>query len=330
MQILEQKGIAVQASAEKIFVDARDSGQQFNFITHAHSDHSNFKRHNKCIMTKPTKALLKHKIRKENEVMEVEYNKPIVIADLSVTFHNSGHILGSSQLFIEGTKTLAITSDIKLEDSLLLKGAQPLHSDILLIESTFGLPQFKFPKREQLYHEIGSWVNSNVKKGSLVILGGYATGKAQELTKLVTEYTNETPVVFEKAFDQNKIYEEQGIYLGNYEKLNGNLKDANVLIVPTNLVDEHLVHSLSKTLNRDVEAAIATGWNFYSKNIKQFPLSDHADYYQLLDYIKQAEPQLVLTNHGFAKEFARSIRKELGIPANELQSKMQSTIQNFS
>ena len=45
-----------------------------------------------------------------------------------------------------------------------------------------------------------------------------------------------------------------------------------------------------------------------------FPLSDHADYTDLLRYVELVQPKRVLTLHGFAAEFARDLR-ERGIEA---------------
>ena len=40
-----------------------------------------------------------------------------------------------------------------------------------------------------------------------------------------------------------------------------------------------------------------------------FPLSDHADYDDLLRYVELVQPKRVLTLHGFAAEFARDLRE---------------------
>jgi Cft2 family RNA processing exonuclease len=58
-----------------------------------------------------------------------------------------------------------------------------------------------------------------------------------------------------------------------------------------------------------------------------FPLSDHADYNDLVRYVDLVKPKRVLTLHGFAAEFARDLR-ERGIEAwalseeNQLEFKM--------
>ena len=40
-----------------------------------------------------------------------------------------------------------------------------------------------------------------------------------------------------------------------------------------------------------------------------FPLSDHADYPSLLKFVELVQPKRVLTLHGFAREFAATLRQ---------------------
>jgi len=39
-----------------------------------------------------------------------------------------------------------------------------------------------------------------------------------------------------------------------------------------------------------------------------FPLSDHADFNDLLRFVELVQPKRVLTLHGFAREFAQTLR----------------------
>jgi len=40
-----------------------------------------------------------------------------------------------------------------------------------------------------------------------------------------------------------------------------------------------------------------------------FPLSDHADYPELLETVAQVQPRRVLTVHGYTREFAADLRR---------------------
>ena len=49
-----------------------------------------------------------------------------------------------------------------------------------------------------------------------------------------------------------------------------------------------------------------------------FPMSDHADYPDLLDFVSKVSPSRVLTVHGYTAEFARDLRRT-GIEAWSLE-----------
>ena len=63
-----------------------------------------------------------------------------------------------------------------------------------------------------------------------------------------------------------------------------------------------------------------TGWALDPGSIYRhrcsaaFPLSDHADYPSLLKFVELVQPKRVLTVHGFAQEFAATLRQR-GIDA---------------
>ena len=69
--------------------------------------------------------------------------------------------------------------------------------------------------------------------------------------------------------------------------------------------------------------AVLTGWamdkgNRYFNGVDQvIPLSDHADFSELSEYVKRAQPKKIYTVHGFA-EFVESLR-EKGFDAEPLK-----------
>ena len=73
--------------------------------------------------------------------------------------------------------------------------------------------------------------------------------------------------------------------------------------------------------------AVLTGWaldkgtRYFNGADQAIPLSDHADFSELSEYVKKAQPQRVYTVHGFA-EFAEFLR-EKGFDAEPLN---QSTL----
>ncbi|MEP6810967.1 MAG: ATP-dependent DNA ligase, partial [Chthoniobacterales bacterium] len=74
--------------------------------------------------------------------------------------------------------------------------------------------------------------------------------------------------------------------------------------------------------------AMISGWaidpnaRFRYQTDAAFPLSDHADYADLIRYVELVQPKRVLTLHGFAAEFARDLR-DRGIEAWALSQENQ-------
>ena len=56
--------------------------------------------------------------------------------------------------------------------------------ETLIIESTFGKPEYQFPPLNQIIHQVNSLISEMYTRGIPVILMGYSLGKAQILTSL--------------------------------------------------------------------------------------------------------------------------------------------------
>ena len=330
MQLSEHNGVKIKEKNSEFYIDSHGIKNKPAIITHAHSDHAKPSLSNHYFMTKETKSLISSGAKKVKDfkIREVSLGKKFGINDFEVSLHSSGHILGSAQVKIHNSSSAVITSDLKMQKSILFEPAEQLTADTLLIETTFGLPEYNFPARELVYEDMMRWLHNSTSKNHFVVLGGYSTGKGQELTKIVNEFGGVHPLVHSRIFEQNKVYEKNGVKLGTYYKIDHNLSDSNVLIVPPHYIDDSLLKALEHQLNKKVDCAIATGWK--GLRHKTFPLSDHADFNGLLEYVKNANPKTVLTHHGFAGEFANYVQRRLKIPARPLGGTAQTLLQEFN
>jgi len=307
----------------------RKPHQEKVLFTHAHADHVKLHKDKTFFATPQTNELIKtrypNKI-KDKIFNDIPFNKKQKFDDFELELKENGHLLGSSQVKITADKDYVITSDFRLKDSLIFEGAEPLKSDVLVLETTFGSPEYSFPSTEELLPEMISWIQTNAKSG-LVLLSGYSLGKAQELTAIANE-AGFTPLVHDSIYELNNVYKKFGVKVGKYEKLDHNLKDFQVLIMPPQLVDRHLFSTLEHFDKRKVSSAVATGWPYRGYFDKIFPLSNHADYNDLISYVKQSDPKLVLTDHGFCEEFARKLNR-LGFNAKPLKQHKQRVIGEY-
>ena len=326
MQVYSDKGLFVGS----VPIDVKASCKaERAVVSHGHSDHVAMNSKTSYVCTPETKAIVEAMGKSKGNISPLGFGKKLDFGDASMSLHNSGHILGSSQVLVEGSKTVAVTSDFKMQDSIIQKGARPLACDILVVESTFGQPCYTFPEREAVYKQIGDFVKDKSGQG-FVVLAGYALGKAQELTRVVNDYAGVAPLVHESVFRNNEVYERHGVKLGDFIRLDHNLDESPVLIMPPSLVNHNLLQVLEYSLHKKVFSGMATGWNFRNGFNAVFPLSDHADFSQLLDFVKESEPRLVITMHGFEREFSSYVQRRLGIAARPLGEVGQKTMMEFA
>lgn len=330
MRVFSKNGLWVQGEKQVIGIDLQNSKKaESSLITHAHSDHYSAS-HSNAWATEETIALIQNNKPAFNHCKPVLFEKKQKIGETQASFHNAGHILGSSQIKLEADgKTVLVSGDFNPVDSVLFPAAKPRECDWLVLETTFGTPEHSFPERETVHQEIGKWIRENVKQQKFTVLAGYSLGKAQELTRICNDYANEVPLVHDKIFLHNQTYEKFGVKLEKFLKLNHNLNDGNVLILPPTLLDKNIVPALEYSLHKKVVTAMATGWNYRNGFDKIFPLSDHADYSHLLEFVEGCKPKQVYTMHGFAKEFAATIQRKLKIPARALGEKSQLSLAEF-
>lgn len=300
----------------------------YNLITHGHSDHISIS-NQKTFTTKETSALINLQTNKNMDFSYIDGCTIDLTDNIKLSSFNAGHILGSKMFYLESKdKTLLYTGDFRARDSLLFNGAQPRQADILVIETTFGKKEFIFPEREKTYSDFAEILKKDISKNKLILIGAYSLGKSQELIKFVNQYLGETPLVTKKAFDFSKVYEDFEVSLGKYDLLDHNIDSHNILIVPMNLINKDLIRSLEHQQNRKVTSYLATGWKHYRSG-KCIPISDHSDYNDLLEFVKEVNPKRVFTMHGFAEDFSKTITKELGIWSRPIQDINQISINNF-
>jgi Cft2 family RNA processing exonuclease len=297
-------------------------------LTHAHADHVKLSKSSNFFATPETIDLVneRKKIKYSPKFSSLPFNKPQKFDNFSLTLKPNGHLLGSSLVEINSETTTTITSDFRLQDSLLFKGAVPKETDNLVLETTFGSPQYSFPSNKEVVNNITNFIETNASE-KLVILGGYSLGKAQELTK-ISNLAGFIPLVHKSIFNLNEIYSNHNIPLGKYKLLDHNLKDFNVLILPPHLVDRFLFSTIKHFDSREIISAVATGWPQARGFDYTFPLSNHADYNDLISFVEQSNPKLVLTDHGFCSEFSRKLTR-LGYNSKPLKQHKQKGLFEF-
>jgi len=263
------------------------------FISHAHTDH--MARHQYALCTPETSALYQFRLG-SRRTLEMPYRRPIEWGGLRLTTYPSGHCLGSAMLLAEGGKqSLLYTGDFKLGPSATALEAELPHADILILESTYGTPGYRLPPRGQVVEELCSLLGQIFREGGTPVIVAYALGKAQEVTRLLTD--RGIPVLqHRKVHDVSRVYEACGMPLGRYERLRGRAEPGWVVVVPPGTPPLESVAG-------EVRIAV-TGWavdqraKYRLRVDHALPLSDHAGYDDLFTAVEAVAPKKIYCTHG--------------------------------
>jgi putative mRNA 3-end processing factor len=289
-----------------LWLDAQRKAD-FCFVSHAHADHA--VKHTRILATPETARLFEHRYGRARFHI-LPYNSPKKFGKTKVELFPSGHILGGAQILIEKAGLrIVYTGDFKLRKSLTAKKAQVKRCDILIMESTFGRPHYIFPDPHQVQSRMIEFVEDAFARGKTPILLAYSLGKAQEAMKILSN-RGYALSVHEKVYQIARIYEELGVKFKNYRLYQGEDLQDRILIIPPQVIRSRIIKSI-----RRKRTAILSGWamdtrsRFFSGVDETIPLSDHADFSELLEYVQKTKPEKIYTVHGFA-EFVRYLKEE--------------------
>ncbi|MEW6749037.1 MAG: MBL fold metallo-hydrolase [Candidatus Micrarchaeota archaeon] len=248
------------------------------FLSHAHSDHtSGLKRLKKMLATPETLELA---------------DIPAETVDMPGTrMLEAGHILGARQLLIEcDGGSVLYTGDICVKPNIFGMKAEAAQCDRLIMEATYGDPAYSLPSPEEVHTDIQRWVEGN--DSSNIIIGSYELGKAQEIIKTLNEL-GIAPVVTDKAERFTYIYEKYGIKLDRVvvgtDEAEEMMSRRFVAIVPMGKAKRYFARRLEEAFERPTLCAAVTGWALHYRfnTDAAFPLSDHADFKDLVWFAEQ-------------------------------------------
>jgi putative mRNA 3-end processing factor len=295
------------------------------FVSHAHGDH--IARHDRTIATAATLALMRHRLgtprRGKGEQLPASHRAPFGLGELTLELFPAGHVLGSAQLrATRGGVSLGYSGDLCTEPTEAAEPAEVMHCDVLVLESTFGLPRYVFPPKAEILAQVRAFVDAALSDGVTPVLLGYALGKAQEILKHLggRGYACRAhPAVH----GVNRVYEELGVSLPGVRALGPEGPEPGEVVV----CPPHLARSTAMRGVKRCRTAVLSGWaidgsRYFRGADAAFPLSDHADFPSLLAYARATGAGRVYTVHGQADAFAAALRRE-GIRAEPLREQHQ-------
>jgi putative mRNA 3-end processing factor len=323
-------------TAASLAVDVRRR-QPRSFVSHAHADH--IARHELALATPTTARLYQHRLGPRHRVREMQFGQPLEFGPLRLTALPAGHCLGSAMLLADdGTQSLLYTGDFKLGPSATAEPADPPHADILVMESTFGLPRYRLPPRDSVINQLLEIVTTALAAGITPVIHAYPLGKSQEVTKILTDAgirVLQHPAIYEIS----RIYEQCGMPLGNYDVYpnpQSTIRHPKSKTLPPSPLPlpPFALLTLPRGMNNFRLAGLGrtvtiapTGWAIDARTKYRWgvdhalPLSDHADYDQLLETIERVDPKEIHCTHG-PVEFVDLLR-DMGLNAFPLAPRPQ-------
>jgi DNA ligase-1 len=295
----------------KLWVDAHvPKPNEVGFVSHAHMDHAKW--HGLTIATSPTLRFMRARQTPGTpaEIKNVAFLQRFKHEGALLTLLPAGHIAGSAQLLVEYKKErLLYSGDFKLRPDASSEALVVEEADQLIMESTFGKPQYLFPPASKTIEKIADFCRKAIRDHKTPCLLGYSLGKSQELLCALKPYNFEF-VLHPSIADVCEIYKQLGYKFGPLHVAGSQGIEGRVLVWPPSGRN----HSMFLGWKDNLRQAFVSGWamdpstKFKFQVEEAFPISDHADFSELLAYVWQVHPKQIFIHHGFAADFASHLR----------------------
>jgi Cft2 family RNA processing exonuclease len=321
-------GIHLPGLALHLDPQRRQLGPERAFVSHAHSDHTGA--HREVILSEPTSRLMRARLggRRVEHVLAFDETRRFdgPGEPFQITLLPAGHILGSAMAFVEWAGgSLLYTGDFKLRPGLTAEPCDPRPArgcDMLIMETTYGRPHYCLPPCAEVMDDLIRFCRQAMAEGVTPVVLGYSLGKSQEILRALRDAG--LPILLHDAVEKlTRIYEHFGQTFPPYGSLAAGGAAGKVIVCPPNVVK-----SLASSIAGGMRIAVVTGWamdrscRFRYGADAAFPFSDHADFPGLVEMVRQVAPRRVYTLHGFAADFAQSLR-ELGFDAQAISEDEQ-------
>jgi Cft2 family RNA processing exonuclease len=217
---------------------------------------------------------------------------------------------------------LLYTGDFKTRPSPVNEPLQAVPCDVLVMEATYGRPQYVFPAEEQVLETAFNTLRLWLSRGYRPVVRAWRLGKAQEiLYHLLREG-------FDVALEEGccrvaETYQQAGVqFPGAFGCLDSVWPEGQIVVCPPGRGAARVLDSARNRRVMDL-----TGWaqggdrGWGRSGDASLPFSDHADFNDLISYVEQVQPKQVYTVNGFP-ELAAHLRG-MGYPALHLDGKGQ-------
>lgn len=315
-------GVEIECSdGTRVVCDAGAPDGDVNVVSHAHADHA--PNGPASVVCSPLTADLV-RVRRDVALDRT--------TDDRVDLLPAGHVAGSRAALVtdpDGTRYL-YTGDVCTRPRFYLDGFDPPDADVLVVEATYGDPDYVFPDHEAVAADVRAWFDAH--RDRPVVLVGYALGRAQKLQVLAadagrTVYATPPVTEVDEAIERHRdvVFPaspyEDGADLG--------AGDALVLPSATARTDwvERLVRETGALTAGFSGWAVDSAYRYRGGYDAAFPLSDHCDFAELRALVAAVDPDRVYVQHGPGESFVPHL-ESMGYRATALK-RNQTSLSEF-
>ncbi len=256
------------------------------------------------------------------DITGVEYGERLELGDTLVSFHPTGHVLGSAQVRVErGEDVWVVSGDYKRDPDPTCAGFEVVPCTTFITEATFGLPVYAWEAPAVTAQKIFEWWTGDPERPSLLFC--YAFGKAQRVLAELTRFTDRPVYLHGAVARLTELYREQGVEMLPNKNVTDEEKgfdfSGELIIAPPSAHRSPWMKRFKLP-----QTAFASGWMQVRGNRRRrgyergFVLSDHADWRGLIDTIDATGAQTVFATHGQSDVLARYLRETRGLDAQPL------------
>ncbi len=294
-------------------LDSRDPCPA-TWISHGHSDHAGGL-HERVFGTAETLGFYRARWPEAGGADEVmAYGESREWNGARLTAFPAGHIVGAAQLLIEFQgERIVYTGDIKLRPPICGATTEMPACDRLIIESTFGLPIYRFLNRDGARERIVRFARQCLEEGDIPAFVGYPLGRGQEISHVLCSAG--IPTAVHGAIARFiPAYEAAGYSFPNWMPYESRALDGKALVVVPNF------RGVLEAKMKNIRLAYVSGWAALDNARARagaeelIPYSDHGDFEELLEMVRLSGAKEVDVVHGYTSPFAR-ILEQRGIIA---------------
>jgi putative mRNA 3-end processing factor len=278
-------------------------------ITHGHADHARWG-HGSVLTSLSGRGIVQHRVGEKTPVEGVAFGETVTVGGARVSFHPAGHILGSAQIRIEaGGRVAVVTGDYKRGVDPTCEPFEVVRCDLLVTETTFGLPMYRWPDPGEEAARMDAWWAENQAADRNSLLLGYSLGKAQRLLAMLNPERG--PILLHGAvLPFQKLYREAGVALPDADHVNAErireTRGRALIVAPPSVVNTAWMRKLGP-----VSVAMASGWMLTRGRRRRagydrgFVISDHVDWPELVRTVEESGPEALWAAHGQREAVAR-------------------------